>query len=587
MVRFSGIKLEHIVGAVTLLAVLVGSLIFVRIFKNPNQMGVLESQSMDMSKAAPPVGAVPVGLATVALHDVQGAFSYTGTVQAYSDESVVPRITGRITNMPVYPGDRIRKGQVLVQLDGVGPSEYQAKLTQATFAADAARHNAEIAKEDANEKRSQADAAVQAEREAKQALEQVKANLAYWEPEIKREKSLLQQSVVSQQEYENEQSQYLQAKAQVEQAKAKVKEAHSTAVAAAASAAAMVHHINHQWEESRRADAAEQEASIIKSYTTIRASDDGVVIKRLVSPGVVVSPGTEILKVAHIDPVRVQVQVAFEDLGRIKRGDPVEIAVAADAEHKIHATLTAVFSAADPTARTTTAEALVPNPESTLLPGQYVVVNIGTASRKTLSVPTSAIVRSAGKSQVWKAVGPSSEARKIAELVPVEVGLSNLSYTEITRGLEAGDQVIYAGQEGLQPGTAVVAVEWGNEGPSTLPTPAQTASARLDETDKWTLKRKIGDMIATISLQPSPPKGGSNSIVVTLQEPSGATVSGAKVSAKTSMPTMSMGGPDLDFANTSGSYKTDANFMSGLWEIDLSVTAPGHVGQLTITAEVP
>lgn len=583
----SWLTTENIIGFGTVIVVLIASIFIVRAFKNPNQMGVIESQSMDMSKAAPPPGAVPVGMATVEQRPVHATVTYTGTVQAYNDEVIFARIAGRLTDVPVYPGDRVRRGQVLAKLDSAEASESGARLLQAKFAAEAARHNAETSQQDAREKQFQAKASLNAESAAARAVEQAKASLTYWQSEIKRTENLLAQNVVSQQEYDNERSQYEQAVAALAQAQSKAEEARNAAVAAKAASEGMTHHVMHQYEESRRAAAAEQEARIISSYRTITATDDAVVTKRSVSPGVLVQPGTEILRVAHMNPVRIQAQVASDDVSRLRRGDPVEITVAGNSE-KITSKLTAIFPAADPTSRTSVAEAVVPNPDYHLLPGQFVVMKIVVASKDAApSVPTSAIVRGGNRIEVWKATGAQSEARKAAQLVPVEIGASNAEFTEIKSGLELGDEVIYAGQTGLRPGTPVVAVEWTDQGPATLPTPSQTASARLGENNKWTLERKAGMLALTISLEPTPPQGGTNRLVVKVRDASGRPVAGARISAKTSMPTMSMGGPDLTLSPSGDRYQSDGNFMSGLWEINLSVASSIDVQQITITADVP
>src|SRR5581483_11722465 len=111
-----------------------------------------------------------------------------GSVQSYTDEDVYPRITGRIISEAVYPGDRVKKGQLLVQLDAVN-SEYASKAREAAYAARAASHNAGIAREEAQAKQAQAKASAAAQVEAKKGLEQSQASLDYWSKEIQREKT--------------------------------------------------------------------------------------------------------------------------------------------------------------------------------------------------------------------------------------------------------------------------------------------------------------------------------------------------------------------------------------------------------------
>jgi HlyD family secretion protein len=75
-----------------------------------------------------------------------------------------------------------------------------------------------------------------------------------------------------------------------------------------------------------------------------------------------------------------------------------------------------------------------------------------------LSVPSQAVIEREGKKQVYmvegKSVRPGTTAR--ARLRPVEIGETNWSFTQITKGLSAGEYVITTPEaEGLTSGTKV------------------------------------------------------------------------------------------------------------------------------------
>lgn len=420
---FVGVLKKHFWGVLTLVVVTVVCVIIVQVFKKPGQMSVLESQAMDMSVMVPPKGAVPVAIARVEMEPVSGSVTYTGTAQAYNDEDVYPRVTGRVVKMPVYPGDIVKAGQLLVQLDPADNSEYSAKRQEAQNAEDAAMHNAGIAKSEFTQKKHELEAAKQTEVAADKALSEATANLAYWKPEVERQNALLKAQVVSLDEYQKELAQLNVAQAQVEQAQAKLLAANSTRLASQAALDTMIHHVGHQYSAAKQAAAVLKNTEIYEKYTRILAQEDGVVTKRLISPGVVVSPGMMLLKVAHVKQMRVQAEVSSEDANRIKLGSKVNIKGSQDSKEEIEARITSIFPAADAQSRTFTVEALVNNTTGTtgsagkqvgsitaykLLPGQYVVMKISTGEREALTVPTSAIIWREGKSQVWK-VGSSSE----------------------------------------------------------------------------------------------------------------------------------------------------------------------------------
>lgn len=629
---FAALVRKNLWGVITLIVVTVVCVVIVQVFKKPGQMSVLESQAMDMTVMVPPKGALPVGIAAVNREQISGSVTYTGTVQAYTDEDVYPRVTGRVVKMAVYPGDIVKAGQLLVQLDPAENSEYAAKRQEAQSAEDAAMHNAGIAKSEFAQKKYELEAAKQAEKGALKALAQANANLAYWKPEIERQSALLKSQVVSLDEYQKELAQMKVAEAQSEQAQAKVDESKNTKLAAQAALDTMIHHIGHQYSAAEQAKAALKNTLIYEKYTTISAQEDGVVTKRLISPGVVVSPGMMLLKVAHVKQVRVQAEVASEDAERIELGSKVLIKGSQTKSDDIEARVTAIFPAADPASRTVTVEALINNIRTLnrvgerqvgsigmyrFLPGQYVVMKILTGEHDGLTVPSSAIIWREGKAQVWK-VGTalqqvhgterSAPAKKQytctmhpevitdapgkcpkcgmdlvpkelggkneAQLVDVEIGLANPDRTEIVKGLSEGDQVVSAGYSSLQPGMSVVAAEWGKSGPAKLPTASEVQGNRLDSSNNWTHEEMAGSFMIKVSLDPA--KGGSNNTIVKVEKHGGGVISGARVSVKTSMPGMGdMAGPDLNGATgMNGEARLKSDLSSGLWRLKLKISPP-------------
>ncbi len=592
---------------VTLVVVIVGSVAIVQIFKKPGQMSVVESQSMDMSSMTPPKGALPVAIATVSKQSISGSVTYTGSAQAYEDEDIYPRIEGRISQMPVYPGDRVRKGQLLVLLDPANSSEYLARSNEAKFGAQAAEHDAGIAKQEFRQKQHLLEAARDAEQAAGKAVEGAKANLDYWTPELKREAALLKRQVISQQEYDNEMAQYSTAQAKFEEAQAQQSQATQTKLAAQADYEAAMHHIGHRHAMAEQAEATAQSANIIDSYRRIVARDDGIVTRRLVSPGVVVSPGTLILKVAHVKKMRLQAEVASDDIDKISVGTPIYFKTADDSLEQ-EAKVTSIFPAADPSSRTFIVEALIENflanaharPQNAtgvasitsltkyrLLPGQYIVMRIVTGASHGLAIPSKALVWRGGHTQVWKAVGDSNPLT--AQLVDVKVGIANAENTQIISGLGEGDKVIFEGQTELTPGTQVVATQWDKAAPTKLPGASEIGGNRLNAANQWSIKRTSDRLLVAVSISPSPPRSSANSLRITLNNLDGSAISGATIRAKTSMPGMNMPGPDLTASDEGGGrYDLKSDFTSGLWEAKLTITAPGgHPQEVTLDVEVP
>src|SRR5665213_562413 len=76
--------------------VLIGTSVAVSHFRKPGQLDVIGAQAMDMSQMRPPQGAAIVQFATVRTGSISDTVTYTGTIKAYNEQDISPRITGTI-----------------------------------------------------------------------------------------------------------------------------------------------------------------------------------------------------------------------------------------------------------------------------------------------------------------------------------------------------------------------------------------------------------------------------------------------------------------------------------------------------------
>ncbi|MBI2302366.1 MAG: FixH family protein [Armatimonadetes bacterium] len=135
-----------VAGVVVLVAAFLLGREVVHTFRRPGQMGVIEAQAMDMTAMKPPVGVVPVVIEEVKPASFESAVSYTGSVVPYNQQDVYPRVTGVLVDMPVYPGDRVKRGDVVARLD---TTELSSKVNEATLSHLAAQEAAGAARADA------------------------------------------------------------------------------------------------------------------------------------------------------------------------------------------------------------------------------------------------------------------------------------------------------------------------------------------------------------------------------------------------------------------------------------------------------
>lgn len=103
----------------------------------------------------------------------------------------------------------------------------------------------------------------------------------------------------------------------------------------------------------------------------------------------------------------------------------------------------------DPTLRTFEIKGLLENAGDAAVPGQMADLTLIFEARKSLGVPSAAVLVRAGQTVVFAV----RDGRAVA--CPVEPGLQNDGWTEILSGLEAGEMVVTEGQTQLHDGMAV------------------------------------------------------------------------------------------------------------------------------------
>ena len=360
----------------------------------------------------------PVLIVPVERGTITGTVTYTGSVLPFNEEDIYPRVTGRIVEMLVYPGDAVRPGQVLARLDSI---ELSSKVREAEAGLAAARANR-----------------VQTEKE----LAAVVAEAGYARAVADRTARLFTTGAVSRQEFENDSAAAVAAEAKVEAARARIEAAISMLA---------------------QSEAVLRTATTVRDYVTIVASSPGYVVKRLVAPGVLVQPGIAILKIAQIDRVRLQANVGEKDLASIRVGSPVQVTTTSATQPPMTVKVTAAFPFVDQGPRTAVVEALVDNTVRRLLPGQYVTMRFVTGERAdALTVPAPAVVRMGGKATVWVAKEGRAEPRAVT------TGLESPDRVEIREGLTGDERVIASGREGLYAGARVT----DGSGPAPASSPA-------------------------------------------------------------------------------------------------------------------
>jgi HlyD family secretion protein len=331
---------------------------------------------------------VPVSVYTVDRGRVEDTVvnSRAGTVESRLRAKMSPSLAGRVTAIPVKKGTRVKRGQVLLQLDD---SEYRAQVTLAARSRDA---TAAAAKEACL-------GADQAERD------------------LKRAEGLARQNLLSQEGLETART--------------------KREIAVAACDAAR--------ERVRQGQAALEAAQAALDKTTMAAPFDGVVLDVTTEVGEWISPSPPgvfippVMDLIAPESLYVSAPIDEADIARVELDLPVRITMDAFREMSFPGHVSYVASYVQTLQeqnRTLPVEAVFDDQElpKNLVPGVSADLEIILDTREdVVRIPSYALLEG---NRVLVVNGDRLENRTVT------VGLRNWEYTEITQGLSEGDRVV-------------------------------------------------------------------------------------------------------------------------------------------------
>jgi RND family efflux transporter MFP subunit len=199
---------------------------------------------------------------------------------------------------------------------------------------------------------------------------------------------------------------------------------------------------------TRIAAVRQQLAGVIGEPAVLTAPQAGVVAALYVSTGSEVDTSTPLMRVVDASSVRVTVGLAGEYRTVVDVGDSGRLVVPGSGGRDVPATVTALVpsTATDGGFEVTvTAE----NPDAVLTVGTTAYLRLEASIPTTLQVPTRAVLGTSAKPYVYRVVNDR------ARLVPVTIGPSDGTWTQVLSGLRDGQQVVLTGNQELADGEAV------------------------------------------------------------------------------------------------------------------------------------
>ncbi|PIW84700.1 MAG: efflux RND transporter periplasmic adaptor subunit, partial [Nitrospirae bacterium CG_4_8_14_3_um_filter_50_41] len=331
----------------------------------------------------------------------------SGYVVAQRKAALASKITGRLVSLTVEEGSRVKKGEVIANLE--------------SEEAEAVKEEAE-----ANLRISRSDLA-QAE------AERHEASLSF-----QRSRDLLNQGFLSKTEYDLQEARYKKAAAAVSGAEQGVK----------------------------AAAAALKNAGVSLEYTRIRVPFDGVVLTKNADVGDIVTPlgaaanaKASVVTIADMDSLLVEVDVSESNLEQVKRGQPCEIQLDALPESRFRGVVHMIVPTADRSKATVMVKVGFVDQESRILPEMSAKVAflqrpVGPGEQE----PRTAVHPDAVLKRDGRQVAFLMESGRAVE-TPVTLGVRIGDMVEVTSGVKPGDKVILKPLNKIRDGERIKVVE--------------------------------------------------------------------------------------------------------------------------------
>ena len=364
----------------------------------------------------------------------------SGTLAADDQVVLGVKVAGRLAELGVDLGSRVKKGQVVARID---PGDYRLRVDQAIAALQQARARLGLRPDGTDDG---------VDPEATALVRQARAVLD--EAKLTRERSdrLLEQALI--------------ARAQVDAAEAALKVAegrYQDAIEEVRNRQAILAQRRSELELARQQLAD----------TALVSPIDGAVGQRQASVGEYLAPGAPVATLVRLHPLRLRVAVPEREAPAVQVGQTVKVTVEGDpTEHG--GRVARLSPAIQEQNRTLTIEAEIPNERGLLRPGSFARVSIITqAAQPVVMVPVSAIVTFAGIEKVIGVKDGKSVERR------VQTGRREGERVEIVSGLAAGEPIVIdpgnlTGGQSVQIGGAAPAPSSGpRSGPEVNPNPSR------------------------------------------------------------------------------------------------------------------
>jgi len=361
---------------------------------------------------------------------ISQAISAEAVVYPLEQATVAPKISSTIRKFYVQRGARVKKGQLLAELENKDLSA-AAESTKGDFE-----------QADANYVTTVDSSLPQQIQKAQLDAVAAKSNFEAQQKVFESRKELFQQGAIPRKDLDSAEVAFLQARSQNEQAQKQLADLQRVGKEQVLKSA----------QGSRAsAEGRMRGAEAQLSYSRITSPIDGVVTDRPLFEGDVATANQPLLTVMNTSRLIAKAHIAQSEAAVLKVGNPAELKIPG-LEDPIKGRVSLVSPALDPGSTTIEVWVEASKPDPALKPGMTVQLSMTAKTVKdALVVPTPAIYKNPEGTDYVLLVGSDGRAR----LKTVQVGVRNAEFAQIVNGVAAGDPVISSGGYGLPDNTQV------------------------------------------------------------------------------------------------------------------------------------
>jgi len=328
--------------------------------------------------------------------DIVEALELVGSLEADRDVEIRSRVSGRIEELAVDVGDRISKGQLLIQVDDL----QQKELVR------------------------QAEAAIRVT-VAEKSTQDLRVIAARREHD--RQQNLATKGVGTAQQLEAAESKLSIAEAESRLAASKVAQAETEL-------------------EQSRLELAERR---------IESPLDGQVASRTVQVGDLAKSDVGLLRIVDLSTVRTAVHVGESDYRQLREGQPAEVRVDTYPD-PFPGRVVRLAPVLDPETRTAVVYIAVENPDGLLKPGMHARVRVVLdRHEQATAVPLASVVETPEGSTVFVLADDGGRVSQVS----VRLGLADRTMVEVLSGVDPADRVVTLGSHLVRDGQVVEVVD--------------------------------------------------------------------------------------------------------------------------------